>query len=70
MVNDFWNVSIVTKNGLSREIMFRGSKEDVIKVREYLANNVNISEYDVNYEYADFDANDVIEEVAAWADFD
>lgn len=65
---NLWNAYVRLTNGQEREFVFRGLSEDADHLRQYLSNNKFIRESGVSVEYADFDANDVIEEVAAWID--
>lgn len=66
METKLWNVWVQLSNGLDREIVFRGSDENAQEVRDWLGNREHIQDYGVSIEYADFDANDVIEEIASW----
>ena len=66
MENDLWNVWIQISNHQDREFIFTGTSEDAENLREFLANRDHVIAFDIAEEAAEFDANDIKEEVGQW----
>lgn len=66
MSNQLWNVWVQISNLQDREFIFRGTHEDASNLRDFLANRDHVVGFDIAEESAEFDANDVKEEVGQW----
>lgn len=66
METQLWNAWIQISNHQDREFVFRGTPEDAQNLIAFLAIRKHVIDFNVAEEHADFDANDVKEELGQW----